>query len=328
MLVIKSSDVDRLLDRDRLVEALEPAMVAVSEGNVSMPPRVGAMVDEHNGILGVMPVYNGASKTLATKLVSIYPENESAGLPSHLALILVFDPKTGAPLALMDGTHITAIRTAACSALSARLLARSDAEVMVIVGAGVQAKTHGQAIARVRSLKEIRVVGRNERKARALANELAGELGITVTPVASFQDAAAGASIVCATTHSPEPVVFGHALEPGTHVISVGLNTAGRELDDDTVVKSLVVVESRESALAPAPAGSNDLLWPIRDGLITEEHIHAELGELLAGTREGRNSDEQITLYKSVGVAVQDAVAAQLVLRAARKQGVGTEIDL
>lgn len=328
MLVIKASDVERLLDRDRLVEALEPAMVAISEGNVSMPPRVAAMVDEHNGFLGIMPVYIGTSKTLATKLVSVYPDNDAVGLPSHLASILVFDAKTGTLLALMDGTHITALRTAAGSALATRLLARPDADVMVIIGTGVQAKAHGQAIPRVHEIKEIRVVGRNEQKARALAKALSNDLGITVEPAASFQEAAKGAGIICSTTHSPVPVVFGNALEPGTHVNSVGLNTAGRELDNNTVVNSLVFVESRESALAPVPAGSNDLLWSIRDGLITKEHIRAEIGELLNNTREGRTSDEQITLYKSVGVAAQDAVAAQLVLTAAHEQGIGTEIEV
>ncbi|MCI0437573.1 MAG: ornithine cyclodeaminase family protein [Chloroflexi bacterium] len=328
MLVLNAREVESLLDLDELIGALSPAMAALSAGEVSMPPRIGAMVRDYNGILGVMPVYVGPSRILETKLVSIYPDNEARGLPSHLAIILVFDPATGAPLALMDGTYITAVRTAAGSALATRILARPDADALVIVGTGVQARTHGRAIPRVRSVREIRVVGRSESKARALADELHAELGITAKAAASFQEAAAGADVICATTHSAEPVVLGKFLEPGVHVNSVGLNPAGRELDGEAITRSLVVVESRQSALAPPPGGANDLLWPIRDGLITEAHIHAEIGEIIAGRREGRASPSQITLYKSVGVAVQDAVAAQLVLSKARERGIGVEVNV
>ncbi len=328
MLVLSAREIESLLDLDELIDALSPAMAALSAGEVSMPPRIGAMARDYNGILGVMPVYLGPSRTLEAKLVSIYPDNEARGLPSHLAIILVFDPATGAPLALMDGTYITGVRTAAGAALATRILARPDADALVIVGTGVQARAHGRAIPRVRPIREIRIVGRSEAKTRALADELQAEIGISTKAVSSFQKAAAGASVICATTHSIEPVIHGKFLEPGVHVNSVGLNPAGRELDDEAIVKSLVVVESRQSALAPPPGGANDLLWPIRDGVITEAHIHAEIGEIIAGKREGRASPSQITLYKSVGVAVQDAVAAQQVLSKARERGVGVEVEI
>jgi ornithine cyclodeaminase len=197
---------------------------------------------------------------------------------------------------------------------------------LVIVGTGVQARMHGRLIPRVRPIREVRVVGRRPERAATLAAELARELAIPVRAVDSFEQAAAGAGVICAATHASEPVVLGRFLPPGVHVNSVGFNPQGRELDDETVLRSTVVVESRAAALAPFPSGSNDLAWPIRDGLITPEHVHAEVGELVSGTRPGRTSPNQITLYKSVGIAVQDAVAAQLVLDPARVRRRGTEV--
>ena len=328
MLFLNRNQVEALLDLDQLVDALAPAMIDLSHGEVSMPPRVGAFSPDRGGMLGVMPVYLGTSRTLATKLITLFPNNEQFGLPSHIALIAVFDPDTGQPIVLMDGEHITAVRTAAGSALATRLLARPDADVLVIVGSGVQARSHAIALPRVQALKEIRIVARDPAKASRLAEDLNEELDLKVTAVDSLQEAAVGAGIVCGTTHSEKPVIHWRWLEPGTHINSVGFNPKGRELDDDTVVNSLVVVESSRSALAPPPAGSTDLLAPIRDGLITEDHIRAEIGEVISGEREGRTSPDQVTLYKSVGVAVQDATAARLVLDAAREQGVGTEIEL
>ena len=243
-------------------------------------------------------------------------------------MILLFDAETGSPCALMDGTFITAARTAAGSALSARLLAREDANILLIVGTGVQARAHARAIPRVRRIREIRVVGRNPQRVARLAAEITHEQGIQAVACEAVAQTFSGAHIICAATHAAEPVVKGSWLQPGTHVTSVGLNPDGCEVDADAVMKALVVVETREAALAPGPGGSNDLKWPIRDGLMTEDHIHAEVGDLISGTRPGRTSTEQITLYKSVGVAVQDAVAAHLVLEAAEKQGVGREVEI
>jgi ornithine cyclodeaminase len=228
----------------------------------------------------------------------------------------VFDPENGTPVALMDGTYITATRTAAGSALATKLLARENAHVLAILGTGVQAHSHAQAIPRVRRIDEIRVASRDRAKADVFAAEIGG------VAVDSYEDAARGADIVAATTHAKEPIVRREWLAPGTHVNSVGLNPSGREIDEATVAEATLVVESRESALAPPPAGAPEL-----DG-IDPSHIHADLGELVAGTKPGRRSETEITLYKSVGVAVQDAAAAALVLRAARKGKVGREIEL
>jgi alanine dehydrogenase len=221
---------------------------------------------------------------------------------------------------------ITAMRTGAASALSARLLARSDAAVLAILGTGVQARSHARAMCRVRPIREIRVGGRDPERSAALADELAAELGVAAKGAASYADALDGADIACATTADGEPAIQRPWLAPGTHVTSV--RAVGREIDDATVADALVCVETRRAALAPFPAGTVDLLEPIRAGVIGEEHLHAELGELVAGTRSGRTADDQITLYKSVGVAVQDAAAAGLVLRAARERGVGTQVSL
>ncbi|MCI0394738.1 MAG: ornithine cyclodeaminase family protein [Chloroflexi bacterium] len=319
MIILNQQEVEALLDLDQLVQALAPAMADLSAGRVSMPQRVAALVQEQQGLLGVMPVYLPSSQTLAVKLVSVFPGNAGSGRPTHQAVVLVFDAANGAPLALLDGTYLTAARTAAGSALATQLLARPEADVLAIVGTGVQARAHARAIPRVRPVREIRILGRDPEKAGQLTTEISEGQGIPARAVASFQEAAAGAGVICAATHASQPVVLGRWLEPGTHVNSVGLHPNGRELDDETILKSLVVVEQRAAALTHLSGGANDLTWPIRDGLISEAHIRAEVGELVAGTRQGRTSPEQITLYKSVGVAVQDAVAAQLVLDAARK---------
>lgn len=326
MLILNRLQVEALLDVDALIDALASAMADLSAGRASVPDRVAALVPEHEGFLAAMPGFVPSAKVLMSKLVSLFPHNAGAGLPTHQAVIVAFDPDTGQPVALLDGTAITAIRTGACSALSARLLARPDADVLAILGTGVQARSHARAMCRVMPIRQIRVAGRDYAKAAALAAELSDTLQTDAQAVETYREALQGAGIACATTHAAEPVIRRAWLTAGVHVTSVGYG--GREIDDATVADALVCVESRRSALAPFPSGSNDLLMPIRDGVITADHVHAELGELVAGIKPGRNSPDQITLYKSVGVAVQDAAAAALVLVAAHKQGIGEEIVL
>jgi len=275
-----------------------------------------------------MPAYLPSADALTVKVVTLFPGNAAAGRPTHHAAILVFDPATGVPAALMDGGYITSARTAAGSALATRLLARPDAAVLAVLGTGVQAQAHARALPRVRRLREVRIASRDPSKARAFASRLAGELGIAVRAVGSYQEALDGADVVAATTHSTEPVVRREWLAPGTHVNSVGFNSAGREVDGATVRDSLLVVETRAAALAAFPSGSADLHLAIQEGLIDVGHVHAEIGELVAGTRPGRTSPEQITLYRSVGVAVQDAAPAALVLEEARRRGVGRTLEL
>jgi ornithine cyclodeaminase len=245
---------------------------------------------------------------LACKLVTLFPQNRDRH--THQAAIMVFDHENGTPIALMDGTYITAARTAAGSALATRLLARDDARVLAILGTGVQARSHARALTRVRELDEIRVAGRTPAHVAELADEL------DALACASWAEALDGADVVAATTHAVEPVVRREWLAPGVHVNSVGLNPSGREVDEATVREATLVVESRASAFAPPPAGAPELVG-------VDPARAAELGE-----EPGRRSAEELTLYKSVGVAVQDAAAAALVLAAARARGAGRAIDL
>jgi alanine dehydrogenase len=322
VLLLSRREVEELLDVDELIDALAAAMADVSAGRASMPPRGAAFVAERGGLLAAMPGYAPGVGALTSKLVSLFPGNAGSDVPTHQAVIVAFDPEDGRPIALLDGTEITATRTAAGSALATRLLAREDARTLTIVGTGVQARAHARVVARVREFDEIVVAGRDPAKAQALAEE------IGVRAAESIEDACWGADVICATTHAREPVLRRDWLAPGTHVNSVGFDPDGREVDDDTVAEALVVVESRAAVLAPPPSGSPDLREPIERGLIAPDHVHAEVGELVAGTRPGRTSPEQITLYKSVGIAVQDAAAAALVLRAARESGAGREVEI
>ncbi len=325
MLVLTKRDVEGLLDTDLLREAVARALADLSAGRASMPTRIAAQVAERDAILAAMPAYLPGAGALTTKLVSLFPRNTDR--PTHQAVIVAFDPATGTPAALIDGESITAARTAAGSALATDLLARREAKTLVIIGTGVQAHSHLEAVRRVREFARVLVAGRDVAKAERLARE-ASTPGHPISAVAQVEQAVREADVVCACTHSAEPVLRRAWLRDGAHVNSVGYNTAGREVDEATVVDALVVVESREAVLAPPPGGSNDIGWPIRDGKITKEHIHAELGEIVNGTRQGRANDRQITLYKSVGVAVEDAAAAALVLRLAREKGVGKQIEI
>jgi alanine dehydrogenase len=325
VLVLTGAQVEALLDLDELIDAVAAAMADLSAGRASVPDRTGAVVPEHEGLLAAMPGYVPSAGALVTKLVTLYPRNAGTDLPTHQAVIVSCDPRSGRPQALLDGEVITALRTAAASALSARLLARTDAAVLAILGTGVQARSHARAMCRVRPVREIRVGSRDPARAAALADELAADLGVAAA-ACTYADALDGADIACGTTSAGDPAIRRAWLSPGVHVTSVRFG--GRELDDATVADALVCVESRRAALAPFPAGAADLLEPVRAGAIGEDHLHAELGELVAGTRPGRSSHDQLTLYKSVGVAVQDAAAAALVLRAARERGVGTEVPL
>ena len=327
MLFLTRDEVERLLDLDRLIDAVAEAMKNLSAGRVSMPPRASATVASQDAFLGVMPAYLESGGVLAAKLVSVFPHNAAAGLASHHAVVAVFDATTGIPEALMDGEHITAMRTAACSALSARLLAREDASRLAILGTGVQGRSHGVMLPMVRALSSGIVAGRDAAKAGRLAKELTDAVGVPFAGTSSVEEAVGGADLVCVATSAAEPVLRRAWLSPGTHVMSVGVQPAGREIDEDTVRDALVVVESRQSTLAPAPVGANDVAWPVRDGILDPADV-VEIGELVAGTRAGRSSRDQLTLYKSAGVAVQDAAAAALVLSEARARGVGTELAL
>lgn len=328
MLVLSRAETEALLDLDALRRAVAVAMTDVSAGRASMPPRIAAQVEGRTALLAAMPAYLPGLGGLGAKLVSLFPENAGGTVPTHQAVIVMFDDRTGSPGALLDGTSITAARTAAGSALSTELLAPAGARTLAILGTGVQARAHALAVVRTRPLEEVRIAGRSRERAEALAEELKAVLPCAVVAAGSYAEACAGADVVCATTHSPDPVVRLADLEPGAHVASVGLNFAGREVDSETVAAAVLVVESRAAVLAPPPSGANDIRVPIEEGLIGPDHIYAEIGELVAGTRPVPVPGERITLYKSVGVAAQDIAAAHLVLEQAVAAGLGTRVDL
>jgi alanine dehydrogenase len=326
MLVLSRHDVESLLDLDRLVDAVAAAMADLSAGRASMPPRMVAVVDGRPGLLAAMPAFLPSSGALTTKLLTVFDENRDR--PTHQAIICCFDPDDGTPLAVMDGTYVTAARTAAGSALATRLLARRGSRVVAVIGTGVQAHAHARAVARLPGIEQVRLAGRDPADAGALVQRL-GEEGVAAEAAPSIEDAVRSADVVCATTHADRPVVLREWLAPGTHVNSVGYNLAGEgEIDPAIVRDALVVVESRAAALAPPPAGSIEIRHAIDQGVITPDHIGVEVGELVSGAHAGRTDDDRLTLYKSVGVAVQDAAAAAMVLRAALDGGVGTEVQL
>lgn len=325
MLVLSADEVASLLDLDSLADALQAAMTDLSAGRSSVPPRVAALVPERDAMLAAMPAYLPGAGALAAKLVSVFPRN--TGRPTHHALVCCFDPATGVPVAVLDGTYLTAARTAAGSAVATRLLARPGASRVAVIGTGVQARAHARALARLPGVQAVLVAGRDVAKAGALAGELA-VAGVPAQAASSVRDAVRSADVVCAATHAASPVLRREWLRPGAHVNSVGYNTSGDgEVDQATIGAALVVVESRAAALAPPPAGAVELLRAIEARAIDASQV-VELGQVAAGTARGRASDTQLTLYKSVGVAVQDAVAAALVLAVASERGSGTHVTM
>ena len=326
MIVLSGSDVETLLDLDRLVDAVAAAMADLSSGRASTPPRVAAAIPDRHAMLAAMPAFLPSAGALTAKLVSLFPQNKDR--PTHQAVICCFDPDNGTPVALMDGTHVTASRTAAATVVATRLLARRDSSVVSVIGTGVQARTHARALVRMSGVEILRVAGRDEKNVKALVEQFNAE-GMQAEAALSIEDAVRSADIVCATTHADRPVVRREWLRPGTHINSVGYNSAGEgEVDAATVRDAVVVVESRDAALAPPPAGAVEFRRAIEQGVITQDHIGAEIGELLTGARTGRTDSTQLTLYKSVGVAVQDAAAAALILQAAEDRDIGINVQM
>jgi alanine dehydrogenase len=310
---LSRADVERLLDIDSMLDALGKALVVFSSGITSVPPRSAARVADR-GLLGLMAGYVPGI-ALEVKLVSVFPANHHHDLPSHQGLIAIFDEETGTPLAVMDGTYITAIRTGGTAALAARLLARDDASVLAILGAGVQGASHLETFTRVRDFKEVRIASRNADTARALA---ARHPRAVVAD--SFEAAVRGADVVACCTDAREPILSRAWLKPGVHVSSVG-GTFGPELDGPTIAAGRVFVEWRGAATNPPPAGAVELQGLDVAGI-------TEVGEVLAGTKPGRRSDDEITIYKSTGHAVEDAATARLVYDRAKADGVGVALPL
>jgi alanine dehydrogenase len=329
VLVLSAEDVAKLLPMRECIGVMREALAALARGQALVPLRLVMRMPDATGFLGLMPGYiapaGGATGALGMKAVSVFPGNASRGIDTHQGAVLLFEADTGRLSALMDGATITAIRTAAVSGVATDLLARPEAEELAILGAGVQARTHLEAIATVRRLKRTRVWSRNPDHARALVEEERKKVDAVLEAVASAEAAVRDADIVATVTASPEPVVQRSWLKPGAHINAVGSSIPStRELDTATVAAARLFVDRRESALNEA----GDVLIPMREGAIKPEHIVAELGEVIIGKDPGRRSASELTLFKSLGLSVEDVASAAYVAKRAREFGVGQTVAM
>lgn len=313
---LSESDVRSALPIAELIDAMELALIAFSSGRVVQPVRTVMEIGQR-AFFGLMPALDSDGALLGTKLVSVLPENTAKGLPSHQAAIVLFDAASGALLAVTDGRYITEARTAAVSAVSVRHLARPDAHVLAIIGSGVQAHSHLEALPLVQDFREIRVWSPNTARLQHFA------AGRNVTPCHSAEHAVRGAGVVVLATSSTTPVIDNAWVSPGTHVVAVGAcRPTHRETDPRLVARALVVVDSRAAAMQEA----GDILLAIQDGLIGPGHIHTELGEIASGARSGRQDAAQVTLFKSLGLAIEDVVSAGMAYRRALAEGRGVQV--
>lgn len=315
--ILAAADVKAALPIPKAIEAMKQAFSQFSAGQATVPLRSHVATDQ--GVTLLMPAYLHASQDLGVKIISIYGNNPKLNLPTISATVMVLDPQTGFPLALMDGSSLTAIRTGAGGGVAADVLARKEAESVALFGAGVQARTQLLAVLAVRKIVRVSIVDPYAESAQRLADEVATWPDAPlVTLGQTARQAVQDADIVITATTSPLPLFDGNDLKPGTHVTGVGTFTPDkREVDETTVRRALVVVDSREACLEEAG-----------DIIIPNVAIDAEIGEILNGDKPGRQNDAEITYFKSVGIAVQDTVAASVVLAAAREKSLGIEVDL
>jgi ornithine cyclodeaminase len=329
VLVLSAEDVARLLPMSACIAVMRDALAALARGKALVPLRMVMRMPDGSGFLGVMPGQMSAdgdrTGALGMKAVSVFPGNASRGIDTHQGAVLLFEVDTGRLSALMDGATITAIRTAAVSGVATDLLARKDATELAILGAGVQARTHLEAIASVRPLRKVRIWSRNLEHARALVAEQKGRSGTSIEAVATAEAAVRGADIIATVTASPEPVLQRAWLKEGAHINAVGSSIpTTREVDTATIAAARLFVDRRESALNEA----GDLLIPIREGAVKPDHIQAELGQVIIGEDPGRRSDGEFTLFKSLGLSVEDVASAAYVALRARETGVGQTVTM
>ncbi len=323
--IVSQSEVPGLLPMGECVDLMAEVLRALSRGEAVLPLRTAVWLPDRSGLLGIMPAYLGAPRSMGLKVVSVMPGNHGTDLDSHQGAILLFEVEHGRLLAIIDATSVTQIRTAAVSAAATRLLAREDAGDLAMLGSGVQASSHLEAMATVRRLRRVRVWSRSSDNARAFAERESRRFGLRVEPVADARVAVQGADLICTTTASREPVLRGEWIAPGAHINAVGACfAAGRELDTAAVVRSRLYVDSRDSALHEA----GDFLIPRSEGAIGDAHIVGEIGEALLDRVSGRRSAEEITIFKSLGLAVEDLAAAHLIFGKAIASGAGTSIEL
>jgi alanine dehydrogenase len=320
MILLSEHDIRALLTMEDLINVMHSALAEFSSGHAKQPLRTVMEVGEQHAFVGVMPAFMPKSGALGTKLVTVFGSNAALGLPSHLATILLLDPSTGELLAVMDGRYITEARTAAVSAVSARLLARRDAGLLAILGSGVQARSHLRALSCIYALRGVRVWSPTESRRRAFAEEMQKEIAVPISPVTTAQAAVTNADLVVLATATREPVVESEWIADGAHIVAVGAcRPDQREMSTALVQRSRVFVDSRIGALAEA----GDLVIPIRERAFDARHIAGELGEVASGTIAGRQSASEVTLFKSLGMAVEDVAAAHLAYTRAAERGLG-----
>jgi ornithine cyclodeaminase len=349
--ILTEADVKSVLTMDDLIATMASALKSFSTKQVEQPVRAVISVDGNHAFFGTMPAFvrgadSSGGSALGAKLVTVFEQNHARGLPSHLASILLLDPETGALKALLDGRYITEARTAAVSAVSSRLLARKAAKSLAIIGSGVQAKSHLEALSRVHTFKQVTVwspnkahrdkfvsdcLGSDPRQVNCLgsdprqSNRVVSGLTPDISAADHAGEAVVGADVIVLVTSSPEPVIESGWVKPGAHVISVGACRPNqREVDPALTARAKFFVDSRNAALVE----SGDLVMGIQEGRFGPDHIAGELGELVAGTVEGRTSDTQITIFKSLGMAVEDVTAAELAYRRAVEKKLGQELEL
>ncbi|MGE0863186.1 MAG: ornithine cyclodeaminase family protein [Vicinamibacterales bacterium] len=323
--LLTEQQVQSLLPMGDLIAAMEAALARFSAGEVLQPVRSVLTVGPTKAFFGLMPAYVPNPGSLGAKLVTVFADNPAKQLPSHLATILLLDPETGSLQALMDGRYITEARTAAVSAVSARFLAKRDASTLAIIGSGVQARSHLEAFAEVRQLKEVRVWSPRAASRERFVGEMTGQVPVLVRATDTAEDAVRGADLIVLATSSTTPVIKDAWVGAGAHVVSVGAcRPDQREIDPALVARARLFVDSRAAALVE----SGDVVMGMAAGLFDSAHIRGELGEVVLGRIEGRHGDGDVTIFKSLGMAVEDVVAADLVLRRAVETGAGTELTL
>lgn len=325
MLILTRADITALLTMSQTIEAVEEGFARLVQGQVVMPQRAATPVAAHQGLHLSMPAYvAGDPGTLTVKIVTVYGQNPAEyGLPTIQGVLLLHDARTGELLALMDAEHITVMRTGAASGVATKYLARQDAHTVTLFGAGAQAAAQMEAVCAVRTIRQAYVLTRSGQKDADFAAKMSARLGIEVQPSRNVRHAVEAADIICAATNSPAHLFDGSWLRPGTHINAVGAYTRTmRELDATAIRRSRVFVDRHEAAQAEA----GDILLAIEEGALQYEHVAGELGELVLGNIPGRTSDEQITVFKSVGLAMQDAVTAAHVYARAREAGLGQNV--
>ena len=325
VLIINHLEVLRLLPMNECVEVMAETLESLALDEVVQPLRTSMWLPDKKGALVTMPAYSSRLETAGLKVITYFAGNRGTNLDTHQGAVMLFDAHNGSLQALVDATEITAIRTAAISAVATRLLARDNVERLAILGSGTQAHTHLEAMLVARPFREVRVWSRTLANAESFARREGDRHGIPVQAAPSARAAVAGADVICTTTSAIEPVLLGDWLEPGMHINAVGSSIPfARELDTTAVVRSRLFVDRRESALNEA----GDFLFPKKEGAIDDDHIRGEIGEILAGKLEGRTSNQEITLFKSLGLAVEDVASAHHVYHKALEQGVGQRLSL